>query len=66
MTRKELSDLLGISLRTLDNWEKEKPELVRLINQGFALDESIAATEQHLENLKAIKEKANSGKFKLK
>jgi hypothetical protein len=66
MTRKELSDTLGISLRTLDNWEKEKPELVRLINQGFALDESIEATEKHLENLKAIKANANSGKFKLK
>lgn len=43
-----------------------KNTLIRLINQGFALDESIAVTEQHLENLKAIKEKANSGKFKLK
>jgi transcriptional regulator with XRE-family HTH domain len=66
MTRKELADILGISLRTLDNWENEKPELVRLINQGFALDESIEATEKHLANLKAIKEKASSGKFKLK
>lgn len=50
MTRKELSDLLGISLRTLDNWEKEKPDLVRLINQGFALDESIEATKKHPQN----------------
>jgi transcriptional regulator with XRE-family HTH domain len=66
MTRKELADSLGISLRTLDNWEKEKPDLVRLINQGMALDESIEATEKHLENLKAIKAKASSGKFKLK
>ncbi|MFT5874172.1 MAG: transcriptional regulator with XRE-family HTH domain [Clostridium sp.] len=66
MTRKELADTLGISLRTLDNWENEKPELVRLINQGFALDESIEATEKHLENLKAIKANAGSGKFKLK
>ena len=66
MTRKELSELLGISLRTLDNWEKEKPELVRLVNQGFALDESIEATKKHLENLEAIKAKASSGKFKIK
>ena len=66
MTRKELADLLGISLRTLDNWEKEKPDLVRLINQGFALDESIEATKKHLEELENIKAKANNGKFKLK
>ena len=35
-----------------------------LINRGMELDESIEATEKHLENLKAIKEKASSGKFK--
>lgn len=66
MTKQELSDLLGITRPTLNKWEQEKPELVRLINQGFALDESIEATEKHLENLKAIKAKASSGKFKLK
>lgn len=66
MTRKELADMIGISLRTLDNWEKEKPDLVRLINQGFALDESIEATKKHLEELENIKAKASNGKFKLK
>ncbi|MCW8895185.1 MAG: helix-turn-helix domain-containing protein [Sulfurimonas sp.] len=66
MTRQELADKINISRQTLNAWEKEKPELVRLVNQGLALDDSIEATEKHLENLKAIKEKANSGKFKLK
>ncbi len=66
MTKQELSDLLGITRPTLNKWEKEKPELVRLINQGFALDESIEATKKHLTELEAIKEKASSGKFKLK
>ena len=66
MTRDELSKMLGVSRNTLTNWEKEKPELVRLVNQGFALDESIEATRKHLENLEAIKAKASSGKFKLK
>ena len=66
MKREELAELLNVSRNTLANWEKEKPDLVRLINQGMALDESIEATEKHLENLKAIKEKASSGKFKLK
>lgn len=66
MKREDLAKLLNVSRNTLTNWEKDKPELVRLINQGFALDESIEATERHLENLKAIKNKANSDKFKLK
>ena len=66
MNREELANLLNVSKNTLRNWEKEKPELVRLINQGFALDESIEATRKHLEELEAIKAKANNGKFKLK
>lgn len=66
LTREELAETLNVSRQTLTNWEKEKPELVRLINQGFALDESIEATKKHLEELEAIKSKANNGKFKLK
>ena len=66
MTRDELSKMLGVSRQTLTNWEKDKPELVRLVNQGFALDESIEATRKHLAELEAIKETASNGKFKLK
>lgn len=66
MTRKELAEMLGISLRSLDNWEKEKPDLVRLINQGLALDESIEETKKHLERLENIRKEASNGKFKLK
>lgn len=66
MTREELADLLNVSRNTLTNWEKEKPELVRLINQGLAFDATIEAAEKNLEELKAIKKSANSGKFKLK
>ncbi|MDD5157788.1 hypothetical protein [Sulfurimonas sp.] len=66
MTRKELAEKLGISLRSLDNWEKEKPDLVKLINQGLALDESIEETKRHLERLEEIKNKSSNGKFQLK
>lgn len=66
MTRKELAEMLGISLRSLDNWEKEKPDLVRLINQGLALDESIEETKRHLQKLEDIRKEASNGKFKLK
>lgn len=66
MKREELAELLNVSRNTLANWEKEKPDLVRLINQGLALDDSIEATEKHLERLKQIKDDASNGKFKLK
>ena len=66
MKREELAELLNVSRNTLTNWEKEKPDLVRLINQGLALDESIEETKRHLEKLESLKEKASNGKFNLK
>lgn len=67
MTREELAELLNVSRNTLNNWEKEKPALVRLLNLGMTMDEQIDEVERHLEKLKAIREKAtNSNKFKLK
>lgn len=67
MTREELADLLNVSRNTLNNWEKEKPELVRLLNLGMTVDDQIDEAEKHLEKLKAIRDKAtSSNKFKLK
>ena len=66
MTKQELSDILDITRPTLNKWEKEKPELVRLINQGMLFDKLIEDTEKQLEKLKLLKENANIGKFKLK
>jgi len=66
MNKQELAKMMGISLKTLYNWEKEKPDLVRLINQGLALDQSIEETRKHLERLEQIKANASNGKFNLK
>lgn len=66
MTRKELAEILNISTDTLLNWEKNKPELVRLINLGLQTDIQIEETEKLLKKLKEIEEKASSGKFELK
>jgi transcriptional regulator with XRE-family HTH domain len=67
MTKEELAAEMGISLKTLYNWEKEKPGLVKLINLGLTVEDQIEAAEKHLAKLKEIKESAtNSNKFKLK
>ena len=67
MTREELAEILNVSRNTLNNWEKEKPELVRLLNLGLTVDDQIEEAERHLEKLKAIRDKAaSSKKFKLK
>ena len=66
MTRQELADLIGVSRNTLNTWEKEKPELVRLINLGLQTDKQISATRELLKRLEEIEDKASSGKFELK
>ena len=66
MTKEELAQILGTTRQNLNKWEKERPDLVRLINQGLALDESIEETKRHLERLEQIKKDASNGKFKLK
>lgn len=66
LTRDELAKLFNVSRQTLTNWENDKPELVRLINQGLAFDELINKTKKSLEELEDIKKTASNGKFKLK
>jgi len=63
MTRKELAQLLRVDIKTLSNWEKTKPELVRLINLGLMADKQIEATQKLIKQLEEIKEKAEGGKF---
>lgn len=66
MTRTQLAKLLNVTTHTLKNWEKDKPELVRLINLGLQTDSTIEETKKLLEKLEEIEKKANSGKFELK
>jgi DNA-binding transcriptional MerR regulator len=66
MTKQELADLIGVSRPTLNTWEKEKPELVRLINLGLQTDRQIEETRKLLEKLEEVEQRASSGKFQLK
>lgn len=66
MTKKELAEILNVSRPTLNKWEKEKPELVRLVNQGLLIDELIEEAERNLVNLKKLKLEINNEKFNIK
>ncbi len=66
MTKKELAEILNVSRPTLNKWEKEKPELVRLVNQGLLIDELIEEAERNLLNLKKLKSEINNKKFNIK
>jgi len=66
MNRSQLAKKLNVTTHTLKNWEREKPELVRLINLGLQTENTIEETKKLLEKLEEIEKKANSGKFELK
>lgn len=66
MTKQQLADLIGVSRPTLNQWEKDKPELVRLINLGLQTDKTLKETKHLLSKLEEIEKKAGSGKFELK
>lgn len=63
MTRKELAEKLEVDPTTLRNWEKNKPELIKLINAGLMLGKQIEEMEKNLNQLKQMKEKADNGKL---
>ncbi len=63
MTRIDLAIELKISLRTLSNWEKEKPKLVKLINLGLQIENQIKETKKHLIKLTDLEKEAENGKF---
>lgn len=35
MNKKEVAERIKVAIKTIYNWEKEKPELIRLINLGI-------------------------------
>lgn len=41
MEKKELALRINVSLATLYNWEKTKPELINIINNGIKLENGL-------------------------
>jgi transcriptional regulator with XRE-family HTH domain len=52
MTKKELAKRLGIDVKTLDSWEENRKEVMRLIRLGLAAEEHIDDVKKYLENIK--------------
>ena len=63
MTRKELAKNINVSVDTLGNWEKNKPELIKLINLGLHADQMIKQNNQFNKSLKEIRQNASQGKL---
>lgn len=63
MNREELAKKFNVSLRTLHNWENEKPELIRIINLGLLADTQLEETKKHLEKIESMQKDAGKGKL---
>jgi hypothetical protein len=59
MTQRDMAGYLGITPVTLRNWRKEKPNLYKIIMQGFAFEEAIESAKENYEKLEALKEKVS-------
>jgi len=52
-----MAGFLGISTATIRNWRKNKPNLYKIIMQGFAFEEAVDRARQNYESLKEVQDK---------
>lgn len=52
MTKKELAKRLDIDVKTLNAWEENRPEVMRLIKLGLKAETHIKDVEKYLKQLK--------------
>ncbi len=57
MTQRDMAGFLGVTPMTLRNWRKEKPNLYKIIMQGFAFEEAIESAKENYEKLESLREK---------
>ena len=56
MTQRDMAGFLNIDVKTMRNWRKNKPNLYKIILQGFAVEEAIYKTQQNADELKKFVE----------
>ena len=65
MTRKELAKKINVSVDTLGNWEKNKTELIKLINLGLHSEQIILENNKVNKKLKKLLIQLESSKLQL-
>jgi hypothetical protein len=51
MTQRDMAGILGIDVKTLRNWRKDKPELYKKVMQGFMFEQAVKEAKEHYERL---------------
>jgi len=57
MTQRDIAGFLGVDVKTIRNWRKNKPNLYKTVMKGLAFDEIVEATKESYEKAKKLQEK---------
>ena len=52
MSKRDIVGYLGISMKTLYNWEKERPNLYKTVMKGLSYDEIVKLNEETYKKAK--------------
>ncbi len=56
LTQQDMARILGITTATLRNWRKDKPNLYKIVMQGFAVEDVKKTLHESLEKLESAGE----------
>ncbi|MGJ0288635.1 hypothetical protein [Aliarcobacter cryaerophilus] len=59
MTQRDMAGFLNIDVKTIRNWRKNKPNLYKIIIQGFAIEKAIKQAEENALELKKVVQDLN-------
>jgi len=54
MTQRDMAGFLNIDVKTLRNWRKNKPNLYKILIQGFAFQEVVKQSKENYEKLQEL------------
>jgi len=60
MTQRDMAGYLGVDVKTIRNWKKDRPKLYEIVMKGFAFDEMIEKSQKNLDELRELKNKFES------
>lgn len=55
MTQRDIAGYLGIDVKTIRNWKKDRPNLYKTVMLGLKVEELIEKQEKNLEEIKELK-----------
>jgi len=56
LTQQDMARILGITTATLRNWRKDKPNLYKIVMQGFAVEDIKKLLKESMEKLDSVGE----------